>query len=219
MLHIDLHRVGKRPDWELIPKEKRNVWQRIAARTKGILTPANVTSVAGAALVGLGLWRIYFDDLSLGLVLIAIGRAADILDGAVAQATGTKSNVGEALDASVDKLTIIAALGILISSGAIPVFAAILITTRNGIIIGLSLLAKIRKKVLHPSRAGKLAGGLEWISILFFVLAALASSHAKDALEFSSLIFAYIVLGITLALGLLAIKGYGGDILRMPREE
>jgi CDP-diacylglycerol---glycerol-3-phosphate 3-phosphatidyltransferase len=213
MLRMDLHRVGKRPDWELIPKEKRNVWQRMAAGTKGIVTPANVTSVAGAVLVGLGLWRVYFDDLSLGLVLIAIGRLADILDGAVAQATGTKSNVGEALDASVDKITVIAALGILISSGVIPVFAAILMTTRNGVNIGLSLVAKMRKKILHPSRAGKLAGGLEWVSILFFVLSAFAAKHGNDTLEFASFALAYIVLTATLALGLRAIKNYGLSIL------
>jgi CDP-diacylglycerol--glycerol-3-phosphate 3-phosphatidyltransferase len=215
---MDLHRVGKRPDWELIPKEKRNIWQRIAAGTKGIITPANVTSVAGAALVGLGLWRVYFDDLSLGLVLIAIGRTADILDGAVAQATGTKSNVGEALDASVDKITVIAALGVLISSGIIPIFAAVLMTTRNGTNIALSLLAKMRKKILHPSRAGKLAGGLEWVSILFFTLSAFAAEHAKDTLEFASFALGYIVLGVTLALGIRAMKDYSTNVLSAPRK-
>jgi phosphatidylglycerophosphate synthase len=215
---MDLHRVGKRPDWELIAPDKRNVWQRLAASTKGIITPANVTSVAGAALVGLGLWRICFDDITWGLILITIGRTADILDGAVAQATGTKSNVGEALDASIDKITVIAALGIFIGTGIVPLVAAAFIAVRNSANISLSLLAKAHKKILHPSRAGKLAGGLEWVSLLFFVLAAFAVEHGNDALEYSSFALAYIVLGATLALGVKAIKDYSINTLDIPEK-
>lgn len=213
LYQMDLHRVGKRPDWELIAPEKRNVWQRIAVSTRGIITPANVTSIAGAALVGIGLWRIYFDDITWGLILIAVGRAADILDGAVAQKTGTKSSVGEALDATVDKITVIAALGIFIATGIIPILAAGLIAMRNSVNIGLSLLARAHKKVLHPSREGKLAGGLEWVSLLFFVLVAFAVEHGNDVLEDICFIAAYLVLGVTLALGMKAMKDYGANTL------
>lgn len=211
--------MGKRPDWELIPKSKRNAWQRIAAGTKGVVTPANVTSIAGAVLVALGLMRIYNDDLTWGLMLIAIGRTADILDGAVAQATGTKSSVGETLDASIDKITIVAALGILISTGAIPLFAAALMTVRNSITIGLSFLAKIRKKALHPSRAGKFAAGLEWLAIFCFVLWALGVGYGETLLEYTSFIVAYIMLGLTMILGLQAIKEYSSDTLDLPRKK
>lgn len=210
---LDLHRVGKRPDWELVAANRHNVWQRIAAGTKGVLTPANVASVTGAVLVVIGLWQVVADNLLVGFILIAVGRAADILDGAVAHATGTKSNVGEALDASIDKIVVIAALGVLVGTGIVPLLAAGLMVVRNSANITLSLLAKAHKKVLHPSRAGKLAGGLEWVSLLLFVLSAFAAEQASNAIEDGSFVLAYAMLGVTLALGIKAIKEYGTGTL------
>lgn len=204
----NLHRVGKKADWELTPKERRNFWQRLAAATKGIITPANVTSVIGVTLVGLGLWYVYLDELTPGFVLITIGRIADLIDGVVAQATGTKSSVGEAVDATLDKLAVIGALIVCIGTGTIPLLAVMLIGARNVINITLSLLARVHKKILHPSRAGKNAGGLEWISILFFILSMLFDHQNWSGAADTVFIFAYVILGLTLFIGLAAIRDY-----------
>lgn len=204
----NLHRVGKKADWELTAKEKRNFWQRLAAATKGVVTPANVTSVLGVTLVGIGLWYVYVDELTLGFALITVGRIADILDGAVAQATGTKSSVGEAMDASLDKLAVIGAIVLFIATGTIPLLAVALIGIRNVINITLSLLARVHKKILHPSRAGKYAGGLEWVSILLFILSMLFARQDWGGAADATFILAYVILGLTLLIGLAAIRDY-----------
>ncbi len=207
-LKTNLHRAGTLADWEQVPIEKRNPWQRVAASTKGILTPANVTSILGAALVGLGLWYLYTDDLAWGFVCIAVGRLADILDGAVAQATGTKSSVGEALDAGLDKVIVIAALVVFLVTGIVPVLAAVLIGVRNIINMGLGLLGKAKQRPMHPTRAGKLAATAEWAAILLFILAGFFGAQGWAAAEIATFVTAYILLAFAMTLGLVAIKEY-----------
>ncbi len=206
---LNLHRVGRRPDWEQVPARSRNPWQQVAAATFGVLTPANVTSVLGATLVFIGLWRIYNDELFVGLVAITVGRVADIMDGMVAHATATKSALGEALDASIDKIVVILAIIVFIISGVVPLLAAVVIAVRNGANIVLTLLAKAQKRQIHPSRAGKLAGGLEWASLILFVGAALFAEQNLGFLENATDFLAYLALAMAIALGVVAIKDYG----------
>lgn len=208
-LKTNLHQAAKQADWENMPKDRQNSWQRMAANTKGILTPANVISVLGAVLVGVGLWHIYTDDLAWGFVYVAVGRLADILDGAIAQATGTKSSVGEAVDAGLDKIIVIAALAVFFVTGTVPLLAAVLIGARNIINMTLGLLAKAHKKPLHPTRAGKLAAMLEWSAILLFIMAAVLDAQASMGASIVTAICAYVSLGMTLLLGSVAIKQYG----------
>ncbi len=180
----------------------------MAANTKGVCTPANIVSVLGAALVGVGLWYIYTDNLAWGFIFIAIGRLADIIDGAVAQATGTKSSVGEAIDASLDKAVVIAALIVFFITGTVPLLAAILIAVRNAINMILGLVGKSHKQPMHPSRAGKFAAAAEWVAILFFLIAAVFGDQSWHAAEVAAYTCGYIALGIALLLGVVAIKNY-----------
>ena len=214
----NLHTAGKKADWEDISNENRNIWQHIAASSKGVLTPANVISVLGAALVGLGLWYIYTDNVGWGFIYIAIGRLADILDGAVAQATGTKSSVGEAIDAGLDKAIIIAALIVFFITGTIPLLAAILIALRNIINMTLGLLGKAHKKAMHPSRAGKLAASAEWTAILLFIIAGIFDAQNWTAAQATTFIAGYVALGLALLLGLVAMKDYGAAAVGPNRE-
>jgi hypothetical protein len=48
---INMHTAEDKPDWLLINSEEWNGWQKIAASTGGIATPANGVSFAGALLV------------------------------------------------------------------------------------------------------------------------------------------------------------------------
>lgn len=205
----NLHRIGKKADWELTPPSKRNTWQRLAASTKGIVAPANATSVVGLTLVGIGLWCLYVDEITWGFILIACGRLADILDGIVAQATGTKSSVGEAVDATLDKIAVIGALIIFVATETIPLFVVIIMTLRNVANIAVGLIARARKKLLHPSRAGKFAGGMEWLAILFFLMAILFKYQDWVGATAASNVGAYVALGLTLILGVVAIGDYG----------
>ncbi|HEX5797672.1 MAG TPA: hypothetical protein VFX86_04770 [Candidatus Saccharimonadales bacterium] len=38
---MNLHRAGRVPDWEKVPEGRRNRWQKLAAKTKGVITPGN----------------------------------------------------------------------------------------------------------------------------------------------------------------------------------
>ncbi|MGH7157582.1 MAG: CDP-alcohol phosphatidyltransferase family protein [Candidatus Saccharimonadales bacterium] len=213
LLKTNLHRAGRKADWETIPKNKRNPWQRLAFSTKGVVTPANVTSVIGALLVLLGLYYIVAGDLWWGLVCVAIGRLADILDGAVAQATGTKSSVGEAVDVGLDKTIIVAAIVAFFITGVIPLWAVALIGARNVINAALGLLGKARKKELHPTRTGKLAAALEWVAILLFIVAAVFRTQQLAGGETAATVAAALTLVLAMLLGAAAIKDYSSRAL------
>lgn len=214
LLRTSMHRASQKADWELTAEQDRNVWQRLAFSTKGVVTPANVTSVIGAILVGLGLWYFYIGYSGWGIICVGFGRLADILDGAVAQITGTKSSVGEAIDASIDKVTIIAALIIFGVADIVPLAAIAFVALRNGANISLSLAAKIRKKILHPSRPGKLAAASEWGSLLFFILATVTGNQDWPILSTTMVVAALFMLGVTTILGVIAIRSYYIELRR-----
>ena len=50
LMQRNMHRTGKLADWELIDSTKWNNFQKVADRTNGIITPANLISLAGLAL-------------------------------------------------------------------------------------------------------------------------------------------------------------------------
>src|SRR4051794_15939162 len=102
---LDLHHASE-ADWKRLPAAERNSWQRLAARTQGIVTPANLISLGGAAVVFYGLYLIAHSQIVTGILTVLAGRAADIIDGYIAHRTGTKSPLGEAVDVTIDKITI-----------------------------------------------------------------------------------------------------------------
>lgn len=204
----NLHRVGKKADWELVAPEKRTFWQKVAFSTRGIVTPANVTSILGAILVGLGLWYVHTGDIMQGALCVAAGRLADILDGMIAQATGTKSSVGETVDAGLDKLIVATTLVVLFMTGIIPVWVGLLIGIRNLIATCLGLFAKAHGRSFHASRVGKFATTFEWAAILLFVSSAACAQKGWLYAETTSTIAGYVILGVAMLLGSVAIRNY-----------
>jgi hypothetical protein len=67
---MGLHRADKIPDWERVPETYHNSWQRIAKRTRGIITPGNIVSLAGGVLVGAGLKDIQTGRKTRGVILV-----------------------------------------------------------------------------------------------------------------------------------------------------
>lgn len=202
---MNLHRVGRRPDWQLVEPKLRNPWQRLAARTNGVVAPANVLSITGAIVVGYGLVEITRGNLAVGLLTVGLGRLADILDGIVADATGTKSPLGEVLDAMLDKLEILATLVVLLWSAVIPLWAFGLVAAIN--VLGLlgAGIAKLRKLEIHPSQLGKLATVGSWVALLVYGLAdLLAGSAWHEAIS----ITAHVCLLASLAGNVAALVGY-----------
>lgn len=99
----------QRPDgvfgeWETVPLSEQNIHQRIARKTFGIVTVANVVTLAGAETTRRGINIFVQGDYMKGVILIAIGRGADLVDGAIAKKTGTLSKMGAGVDAGSDKV-------------------------------------------------------------------------------------------------------------------
>lgn len=81
-----------------------------------------------------------------GLLLLAGVVATDWVDGVVARRTGQVSTVGKVLDPVADRLALAAALVTLVVRDAFPLWAALLVLVRDGVIIvaGAILLALMR---------------------------------------------------------------------------
>ncbi len=110
---MSLHQTTGKPDWADMPKANYNYWQRIAAYSSGIITPGNIITLVGIALVAVGLSEVYRHQYAVGIVALIVGRLADLLDGLVAEKTRTKSPLGEILDASIDKISTVLTVVIL----------------------------------------------------------------------------------------------------------
>lgn len=165
IMPANLHRVGKQADWEMIPVDERNIFQQIASVTKGVATPANAVSFYGASKVVKGLYDINKGDTLNGILSVGIGRLADIVDGTVANATGTKSAVGEGVDATLDKLTAVVAVPVLVRNNIISRKFAGFTVAQNIANTGLTAIAKRRGQEIHSTWAGKRSTGFLWTAI------------------------------------------------------
>ena len=207
---MNLHRVDKKPDWELIDSEDHNSFQRIAATTNGLVTPGNTITLAGGALVTAGLTDIYNGNTYRGIALTTAGRFADLFDGMVAHKTGTKSAKGEALDAGMDKLAAVGALGVLAVKNLVPIQAIALFGTQN-IVNGIATaIAKKRGAEIHASKSGKLNTVYQWVSLGLFTVSRSIEPHfngASKVLEAA----AYGTEVIALGYGAVASAGYIKD--------
>ncbi len=177
-----LHRSGNRGEWESTPAEKRTIWQRIAARTYGIVTPGNAVTAMGTGLTLHGISLLADGSAKSGLLSITAGRLADVMDGMLAHATHTKSPLGEALDAGFDKVQTAAALIVLTREGIVPPPATAALAVGQAAIFGLSAIAKNRGHEIHPSLCGKYAMGLGWGAIVGFAGANMADLEGHQEL-------------------------------------
>lgn len=169
---MDLHHTSGRPDWAAVPPAERNSWQRLAARTGGVITPGNSITMVGFILVLIGLVGILRQAYWWGFALALAGRLCDILDGLAAEATGTKSPLGEALDATLDKVGGFIALLVFAVAGVISPLVLALLLLPHLAITALALLARRRSVALHPLRTGKLCMAASWAALSCFILAA-----------------------------------------------
>lgn len=178
---MNLHRVSKDPDWANVPPEQRNIWQRLAARTHGIVTPANVVSVAGSVAVLWGAREFARGNQKRGLVAMTLGRAGDVVDGILAEKTGTKSRIGEALDAGSDKVQALGAGALLAYEGVLPRSSVAVIGAQNAANMAFAGIAKARHvPEYHPSAAGKYSVGALWSAVTAYSAAEMARTAGHE---------------------------------------
>lgn len=124
-----------------------------------ILTIPNVLSGLRIAAIPLFVWLIVDRDTTFaGLIVLGVVLATDWVDGAIARATGQVSELGKLLDPVSDRLAIAAGLIALVVREAFPLWAALLILVRDGLILaaGLALLS-VRGTRIEVRYLGKVA--------------------------------------------------------------
>jgi len=194
---MDLHYSAPTPDWGKVRHSERNSWQHAAAATNGIVTPGNIISVVSVLVVLVGLGALSRGHLWFGLSAVAVGRLGDILDGIAANYTGTKSSLGEAVDAVCDKIGAFAAFIVLAGANIIWWPVLVLLAAHNLINSIVGLLAKQKHTTIHPRQTGKISAVGQWVALLGLVLAAALHLPKNSGVSIAS----YCVLVVALALG------------------
>lgn len=93
------------------------VWRQIADATGGIVTPANGLDLVALGLAVDGCRKL---DTTVGIVEAGIGFSVDMVDGAIATATDTRTEAGKVFDHVGDKLKGAIALAQIWLSGRAP---------------------------------------------------------------------------------------------------
>ena len=208
-----MHQADRVADWHKVPVNQLNIWQRIAVRTHGALTPGNLLSALGLVLVLWGLLLIVDQRDGWGLVVIGSGRLADILDGLVADRTGTKSPLGELVDTSFDKISVLVAAVVFIVRDFTPWWLVLAIALQNVASILASLLARLRHMALHPSRLGKNAMAGVWFTLLLFGIGHVVQAEGWKVAAWVILAAGYVAGVATLGLGVTATLSYYRQIM------
>jgi len=199
---MNLHRTSAKPDWENTKTSKHNTFQKIAATTGGWVTPANIVTVIGFGIVVYGLVCIMNQQYWAGLILLAIGRLLDIVDGIVADKTGTKSPLGETFDAVADKIGTLFTIIVFIVAGITNLWIILALIIPQVVIPMLILYKKGKGIGVHPTRPGKLSMALTWVGIVGLLIVKASGNPIWLAVG------VYVIIGVSLVLGLYALWQY-----------
>lgn len=178
LISMELHRSGIKADWEMVPPTQRTGWQRLAASSGGILTPGNTLTLIGLLLVMWGTYSIFHKHYESGMLALFSGRIADILDGLIAEATKTKSPLGEMIDAVADKIALLIVLPVLAANHLVPVAVIGLLLLYSLTNASFGILSKVKKRMVHPTFEGKLATAACWFGIAAFLFSSTILSHS-----------------------------------------
>lgn len=202
---MNLHRTTGKPDWEAIKPSKRNVFQKVAAATHSIVTPPNIITVIGLAIVIYGLIEIINQNFWVGVSALVVGRLLDIVDGAVAEATHTKSPTGEIFDAAADKIGTILTIVALFAANVANWWVIALLLIPQAIIPLVSFYKRRKGIQVHPTRQGKLSMAALWAAIAGLLLTKALGDPAVLAA------FTYVFIVIAVVLGFYALWQYATD--------
>jgi cardiolipin synthase len=126
--------------------------------SRRVLTIPNLLSLARILLIPVFvLLLLHHGTEAAGLILLGFVVATDWVDGVVARRTGQVSELGKWLDPIADRVAIGAALVTLVVRGAFPLWAALLILVRDGLILLAGTVLLARRKRIDVRHIGKVA--------------------------------------------------------------
>lgn len=186
--------------------EELNGWQKLSEATHGIGTPANALDTV--AFAG-GIYGINHLDSWKGIAIACSSFMADFVDGKIARATGTQSELGEAIDAGGDKVKLAYALYKMWQLELAPRPLLVAVAVQNGLNVGLTAIDRSAndKPVIHPSQFGKKAIFMEqWGLGLHVIGSELAKTNEKRGKAVKTAGTVLTLAGV--AVGVAATTGY-----------
>ena len=199
---MNLHRTTGKPDWASRKPSDYNVFQKIAAATHSIVTPANIITVIGLGIVVYGLIEIMNQHFWVGLLMLTAGRLLDIVDGLVAEATHTKSPTGEIFDAAADKVGTLLTIVVLFAANITSWWLIVLLLIPQIIIPFVAFYKKRKGREIHPTRQGKLSMAAAWAAIVGLLL----TKALNDSVILATA--SYVLIGAAVTLGIFALWQY-----------
>ena len=117
----------------------------------------NSLTVLRILLVPVFVGLLLYDHYDLGLVVLLIAALTDVLDGLAARLTDQRTRLGEYLDPLADKLMLMSAIITLSVLDFIPVWAVIVVVSRDAILLAGTLLANLTDTDIDisPTALGK----------------------------------------------------------------
>lgn len=119
------------------------------ASERRVLTVPNLLSAARIALIPVFVLLLADEDVRVwGFVLLGLVQATDWVDGYVARRTGAVTTLGKVLDPVADRLAVAAALITFVVLGIFPLWAALIVLVRDGIItLAVAYLSLLRIRI------------------------------------------------------------------------
>jgi phosphatidylglycerophosphate synthase len=188
--------------WDDVAPEDRNIAQKIAAKTKGAITPANILTIAANVTSITGIVEVCKGNFAEGAILFGAGRLGDYGDGKLARLTRTQSWIGEGLDVAGDKVQAIGGLTLMSIFGQYPLEASIPKLVGQVGIVGISYAATKKGADLHPGNPGKWTLGLTGVSMVGFEAANALHQHHDVVAANATSIGSYAVTAISIGTAL-----------------
>lgn len=135
-------------------------------------------------------------SLTIGILFI-IGSATDYFDGYLARKNNLVTTFGKFLDPLADKLLVMTALLILQELSVVPMWAVLIILTREFIVTGIRLVAVGEEgNVIAASNLGKYKTFFTMVAITFLLL------RFNATIELIGIVLFYIGVALTVISGL-----------------
>ncbi len=134
----------------------------------------------------------------IALLVFVIAGLSDALDGMIARLTRKKTELGAFLDPMADKLLLLAAFVTLVLLGKLPVWLAIIVVSRDAILVMGSLIIYVMTHTLkiQPSIIGKLTTVMQ----LLVVTLTLVLINYETGIRFMAFLY-WTTAGVTIASG------------------
>jgi CDP-diacylglycerol--glycerol-3-phosphate 3-phosphatidyltransferase len=157
-----------------------------------------VITLGRILLIPLFIFVVYTKPL-LGAFIFVFASATDVLDGYIARRSKQVTKFGVLLDPIADKLLVISALVVLVDTGLIAAWIAIVIIMREFIVTGLRIAALPRDIIIPAEIGGKIKMVIQFSSIFILLT---SRSHINLELYSSGIFLLWVALVIGIVSGI-----------------